>query len=338
MRAFYLDCGVELTPAELGKAGVSYFKVNDIPAGDTGETWAESVELRQIREALGFKNHDIMCGSRATIPAEKLAMFFDEHLHEDEEIRFILDGAGCFDIRDGKDRWVRIHVTQHDLIIIPAGIYHRFSLDDGGYVQALRLFSEAPKWIAINRSEDADQIPAHVQWLVSLSDPKPLELAKYAGNPSSASSSSSSSSSSSVNSTAYVLGEGSAKALAHYPHMRRVGNTLYLSGCSSRREDNTHRGATKKDDGQWDLDIGEQTAGVIENMSTMLAKAGATLANLVDVQVYLVNMDHYAGMNQVYNQYFQAETGPTRTTVAVHQLPHPNLLIEIKGIAVLDSN
>ncbi|MCE7934814.1 MAG: RidA family protein, partial [Chlorobi bacterium CHB2] len=46
-----------------------------------------------------------------------------------------------------------------------------------------------------------------------------------------------------------------------------------------------------------------------------------------------VDMDDYAGMNEVYNQYFNGETGPVRTTCAVHQLPHPNLLIEMKAVA-----
>ena len=64
----------------------------------------------------------------------------------------------------------------------------------------------------------------------------------------------------------------------------------------------------------------------------MLSEYDATINDIVDVTTFLVNMNDFGGYNQVYGQYFN-ENGPTRTTVAVHQLPHPHLLIEIKVIA-----
>jgi 2-aminomuconate deaminase len=82
-----------------------------------------------------------------------------------------------------------------------------------------------------------------------------------------------------------------------------------------------------------DKDIAAQARAVIENIAAILAAAGAGLEHIVDVTVFLVDMDDYAAFNAVYNEYFDAAAGPTRTTVAVHQLPHPHLLVELKVVA-----
>jgi 2-aminomuconate deaminase len=133
--------------------------------------------------------------------------------------------------------------------------------------------------------------------------------------------------------TAYIL-KDRAGALANYPHARRVGELIFVSGVSSRRHDNTHEGVTIHDDGRVELDIRAQTRAVIENIRVILQAADAELEHIVDITVFLVDMKDYGGMNEAYDEYFRAETGPTRTTVAVHQLPHPNLLIEMKVVAV----
>ncbi|MCW7991537.1 2-aminomuconate deaminase, partial [Streptomyces platensis subsp. clarensis] len=75
-----------------------------------------------------------------------------------------------------------------------------------------------------------------------------------------------------------------------------------------------------------------QTRAVIETVGRLLAAAGGGLKDLVSVTTYLVSMNDFGGYNEVYAEYFD-ETGPTRTTVAVHQLPHPHLLIEISAVA-----
>lgn len=127
--------------------------------------------------------------------------------------------------------------------------------------------------------------------------------------------------------------EGHARALGGYPHARRAGDFIYVSGTSSRREDNTHEGVTIHDDGSVTLDISAQTRAVILNIQKILRAAGADLSDVVDITTFLVDMKDFKGYNAVYNEFFDAQTGPARTTVAAHQLPHPNLLIEIKAIA-----
>ena len=125
-----------------------------------------------------------------------------------------------------------------------------------------------------------------------------------------------------------------AQPLGNYPHVKRVGDFLFVSGTSSRRPDNTHIGADKDESGNWVLDIRQQTEAVIKNIEALLSSFDAGLENVVDITTFLVDMKDFKGYNEVYGQFFD-HTGPTRTTVAVHQLPHPNLLIEIKALAFL---
>lgn len=117
-----------------------------------------------------------------------------------------------------------------------------------------------------------------------------------------------------------------------FPHVKRAGDFVYLSGTSSRRPDNTFVGASVDELGTTSLDIRAQTRAVIENLGTLLVDVGAGLADLVDVTAYLVSMNDFGGYNEVWAEFFD-ETGPTRTTVAVHQLPHPLLLIEMQAVA-----
>jgi 2-aminomuconate deaminase len=124
-----------------------------------------------------------------------------------------------------------------------------------------------------------------------------------------------------------------APALAAYPHAKRAGDLIFVSGISSRRPDQSHAGVAYQEDGQVVLDIGEQTRAVLRNIQAILARAGSSLEAVVDLTTFLVDMKDYAGYNTIYNEFFDAATGPARTTVAVHQLPHPHLLIEIKAVA-----
>ena len=125
---------------------------------------------------------------------------------------------------------------------------------------------------------------------------------------------------------------GQATPSGRYPHLKRAGDFVYVSGTSARRQDNTIAGATVDAMGTTALDIRVQTRAVIETIREMLAAVGAQLPDLVQVTAYLVNMNDFGGYNEVYGEFFDS-SGPARTTVAVHQLPHPHILIEIQAVA-----
>ncbi|EDP95578.1 RidA family protein [Kordia algicida OT-1] len=119
-----------------------------------------------------------------------------------------------------------------------------------------------------------------------------------------------------------------------YPHTKRVGDFIFVSGTSSRRPDNSIAGVDIIDEmGTKHLNIATQTREVLKNIDKNLQSVGASLADVVDVTSFLVNMNDFAGYNKAYGEFFDKETGPTRTTVAVHQLPHPDLVVEIKVVA-----
>ena len=133
-------------------------------------------------------------------------------------------------------------------------------------------------------------------------------------------------------STGSQVVEGKAQPRGRYPHIKRAGDYLFVSGISSRRPDNTFVGAEVDEAGATNLDIRAQTRAVIENIADILASEGASLSDLAEVTCFLVNMNDFAGYNEMYGEFFDFD-GPARTTVAVHQLPHPHLRIEIKAIA-----
>jgi 2-aminomuconate deaminase len=125
---------------------------------------------------------------------------------------------------------------------------------------------------------------------------------------------------------------GKAKPRGKYPHIKRAGDFLFVSGTSARRADNSIAGAQVDEFGTTHLNIRAQTKAVLENVRDILQSMGAQLRDVVEVTTYLVNMNDFAGYNEVYGEFFSYD-GPARTTVAVHQLPHPHLLIEIRATA-----
>jgi len=119
-----------------------------------------------------------------------------------------------------------------------------------------------------------------------------------------------------------------------YPPVKVVGDFIFVSGTSSRRADNSIAGVEIIDEmGTKKLNAYIQTKEVLQNIDNNLKAVGASLKDLVEVSTFLVNMNDFADYNRAYAEFFNKETGPVRTTVAVHQLPDPDLVVEIKAVA-----
>ena len=120
-----------------------------------------------------------------------------------------------------------------------------------------------------------------------------------------------------------------------YPHARRVGDLLFLSGVGPRQPGtNAIPGGPVRDaEGRpLDYDVAAQTRAVIENVRRILEAAGSRLEDVLDVTVFLIDMDRdFAAYNAVYNEVF-ASIGATRTTLAISALPTP-IAVELKVLA-----
>ena len=117
--------------------------------------------------------------------------------------------------------------------------------------------------------------------------------------------------------------DGKARPRGRFPHIKRAGDFLFVSGTSSRQPDDTIEGVG---------DIRVQTRAVLTNIRDILRTMDADLSDVVEVTSYLVDMNDFAGYNETYAEFFDYD-GPTRTTVAVRELPNPQLLIEIRVAA-----
>ncbi|KAK0396836.1 hypothetical protein QR680_001880 [Steinernema hermaphroditum] len=143
---------------KLAEIGVTY---RLIPT-DEKDTGLELVCAEQ-----GYDYRDEIVINREKLPNydEKIKTFFEEHLHTDDEARYVAKGSGYFDVRDKEDRWIRVLTVEGDLLILPAGIYHRFTVDDNDYINAIRLFKGVPVWKAYNRGEESENMPIRHEYV-----------------------------------------------------------------------------------------------------------------------------------------------------------------------------
>jgi 1,2-dihydroxy-3-keto-5-methylthiopentene dioxygenase len=147
MRAYHLDDQSPVTYDKLQAEGVLSWHL-----GADETSYAEP--LAKIRQERGYVQMDPIHLGPDTPNLDALCeKFFAEHLHTDEEIRFCVGGSGIFDLRDGHDRWMRVHLEPGDLIIVPANKYHRFTLDEGRTITCKRLFQDDSGWTPVPRAD-----------------------------------------------------------------------------------------------------------------------------------------------------------------------------------------
>ncbi len=147
MKAYYLDDQSNIATESLAAEGILYWQM---PTTET--QW--QAPLGRIREERGYVEMDQIHLDKETPGLDALCdKFYAEHHHSDEEIRFVIGGSGIFDLRDEADRWMRVEVKAGDLIIVPAGKHHRFTLDDDRTITCKRLFKDTLGWRPIPRIE-----------------------------------------------------------------------------------------------------------------------------------------------------------------------------------------
>lgn len=132
-----------------------------------------------------------------------------------------------------------------------------------------------------------------------------------------------------------IVTDAAPPPVGAYPHARRVGDLLFLSGIGPRSaETGKIAGVTLDADGEVErYDIAAQCHAVFHNVRAVLASAGADLQDLVDVTVYLTNIRRdFETFNRIYGEYFSSANGPCRTTVEINRLPTP-IAIELKCVA-----
>jgi len=153
---------VKVTTAQMKELGLCYWKMDadsyEYPAYSVPWDPKEATDpkLKELRDDRGYSYADVITVHPDKLPGfeAKIKAFFEEHIHDAEEIRYIIGGSGFFDVRDLEDKWVRVHVKKGDLMTLPEGIYHRFTCDEKRYIHAMRLFVGQPVWTPFNRPCD----------------------------------------------------------------------------------------------------------------------------------------------------------------------------------------
>jgi 1,2-dihydroxy-3-keto-5-methylthiopentene dioxygenase len=150
MKAHWLDSGGDISPATLAKNDIFHTRIDTAPDRCRAP-------LDDVMRDRGYIEEDIVELGPSTPNLDAVcAKFVDEHYHDDDEVRFVLEGEGIFDIRSLDDRWMRVQVRPGDLVIVPKNRHHRFLLTDRRSIRCVRLFKDRNGWTPHYRGPATD--------------------------------------------------------------------------------------------------------------------------------------------------------------------------------------
>lgn len=137
MKASWLG-GDALTVERLAQEGIPSERL---------EVGAHDARIDELMRTGGYvKRDEVALAPETPGLVAILAKFAGEHRHDEDEVRFVLEGEGVFDIRSTDDRWMRVVVRPGDLIVVPRGRWHRFDLGEGQAIRCVRLFQDPSGW------------------------------------------------------------------------------------------------------------------------------------------------------------------------------------------------
>lgn len=146
MRAYRLEQpDSAVAPDALAQRGILSWSV---PADDA----ARAELIATVKREHGYIDEDFVELKPEMPNLDEICAKFDkEHFHTEDEVRYVVAGAGIFDVRDADDRWIRIEVSSGDMIVIPARTYHRFYLTEQKQIRCMRLFANNEGWAPLYR-------------------------------------------------------------------------------------------------------------------------------------------------------------------------------------------
>lgn len=132
-----------VTLSQLKELGVVYYRIN----------LSDFMTVNCIVKERFYKHTDEIRVSQTNKDEQLLEKLFAEHFNEDEQLRLVTDGSCYVDVRSKSDTWIRMQLTAGDLIVLPAGMFHRSTLDESDYCATMRVFRDAQRWAPVFRSE-----------------------------------------------------------------------------------------------------------------------------------------------------------------------------------------